>query len=86
MTPRNCINTRRSLPDGALPRGLSRRQAAEYVGISPSKFDAMIKNGIMPKPKIIGTRRVWDKWRLDEAFSELPGDECRDDDVWDKVS
>lgn len=76
---------RGALPQGALPRGLSRTEAAAYVGVGVSTFDSMVKSGTMPKPKTIGARRVWDKWKLDAAFSELPGDEeC--DDVWDRVS
>jgi len=74
------------LPDGALPRGLSRVEAARYIGVGTSTFDAMVKGGTMPKPKTIGARRVWDKWKLDVAFSELPGDEDCGDDVWDQVS
>src|SRR5262245_23845078 len=38
------------LPTGILPLGLSRVAAAFYVGVSPTKFDQMIKDGRMPKP------------------------------------
>jgi len=54
------------------PRGLSRVQAARYVGVSPSLFDAMVKDGRMPNPKRINSRTVWDRFRLDEAFEALP--------------
>jgi hypothetical protein len=74
------------LPSGVLPRGLSRVQAAAYIGISPVTFDGMIKSGVMPKPKIIGARRVWDRHKLDAAFDELPGDEdTGHHDHWDDV-
>lgn len=45
-------------------RGLSRVEAAEYIGVGASKFDAMVTDGRMPKPKKIDGRRVWDvrKW------------------------
>jgi predicted DNA-binding transcriptional regulator AlpA len=87
MTPRKGATARRSsLPEGALPRGLRREEAAAYIGVSPSTFDTMVKGGTMPKPKTIGARRVWDKWKLDAAFNELPGDEVCGDDVWDQVS
>lgn len=62
-----------ALPLGCLPRGLSREQAAEYVGIGVTKFDEMIKDGRMPKPRRIDNRTVWDRIALDAAFSELPG-------------
>ena len=54
------------------PRGLSRSRAAEYVGCSPRKFDQMILNGLMPAPRMIGTKKIWDRVELDEAFEELP--------------
>lgn len=54
------------------PRGLSRSEAAAYLGISPSLFDQMVKDGRMPPPKRINSRTVWDRRRLDEAFEELP--------------
>ena len=54
------------------PRGLSRSCAAEYVGCSPRKFDQMILNGLMPAPRLIGTKKIWDRVELDEAFEELP--------------
>ena len=57
------------------PRGLSRIQAASYVGVSPTLFDEMVKDGRMPLPKRINTRTVWDKRQLDEAFAALPGGE-----------
>lgn len=54
-----------------LPRGLSRVQAAHYVGVSASMFDEMVKDGRMPKPKRINSRTVWDRHQLDEAFDAL---------------
>src|SRR6516225_4773854 len=54
------------------PRGLSRVEAAVYVGVSPSLFDAMVKDGRMPQPKRINSRTVWDRRRLDDAFEALP--------------
>ena len=54
------------------PRGLSRSCAAEYVVCSPRKFDQMILDGLMPAPRLIGTKKIWDRVELDEAFEELP--------------
>lgn len=56
-------------------RGLSREQAAAYVGISPSLFDAMVHDGRMPQAKEINRRKVWDVLALDAAFDALPGGE-----------
>jgi predicted DNA-binding transcriptional regulator AlpA len=54
------------------PRGLSRIGAASYLGVSPSLFDEMVKDGRMPQPKRINSRAVWDRRQLDEAFEDLP--------------
>jgi predicted DNA-binding transcriptional regulator AlpA len=53
-------------------RGLRREEAAIYVGISPRKFDQMVMDGRMPKPKHIDGARVWDLGLLDMHFSGLP--------------
>jgi hypothetical protein len=63
-----------ALPPNLSPRGLSREAAAEYIGISPVKFDELVGAGSMPSPKRIGTRKIWDVRKLDAAFACLPGD------------
>jgi predicted DNA-binding transcriptional regulator AlpA len=60
-----------SLPPSLAPRGLSRVQAAEYIGVGVSKFDEMVRDGRMPRPKRVDTRTIWDRLELDEAFSAL---------------
>lgn len=56
-----------------LPRGLSRTQAAVYVGVSTSLFDQMVTDGRMPPPREINRRRIWDRHQVDASFDELPG-------------
>ena len=70
------------LPHSLPPRGLSRVQAAAYVGVSPSFFDALVFEGRMPKPKRLNTRTIWDRLRLDDAFAALPDDEMAN--PWDE--
>ena len=53
-------------------RGLPRVAASEYVGCSPRKFDAMVADGEMPQPRLIGAKKVWDRLELDEFFEALP--------------
>lgn len=65
------------------PRGLSRVQAAAYIGVSPSLFDELVKDGRMPRPKRINSRTVWDRIRLDEAFEAILDDESRAANPWD---
>jgi hypothetical protein len=63
-------------------RGLSRIEAAAYVGVSPSLFDLMVQDGRMPGPKLINTRTVWDRFAVDRAFDQLPNRDQAVDDEW----
>lgn len=74
------------LPPSLPPRGLDRAQAAAYVGLSPSTFDKLVRDGRMPKPTHIGARVVWDRIKVDEAFSALLDNDDRDDDPWAKAA
>ena len=65
------------------PRGMCRADAAAYIGVSPSMFDAMVRDGRMPGPKLINTRTVWDRFALDHAFEALPDRDSRN--PWDEV-
>ncbi len=72
------------LPISLPPRGLSREQAAAYIGVSASLFDEMVKDGRMPKPKRPNARTIWDRQQLDRAFDRLPGgDNDSDGGEWD---
>jgi predicted DNA-binding transcriptional regulator AlpA len=73
-------NAADQLPPSLPPRGLSRSEAAAYLGISASLFDELVKDGRMPPPKRINSRTVWDRKRLDEAFEALPGGDS--DNPW----
>jgi predicted DNA-binding transcriptional regulator AlpA len=68
------------------PRGLSRVAAANYVGISPTTFDQLVKDGRMPPPKRINSRTIWDIRQLDEAFEALPSDKYEDRDPFESVT
>jgi predicted DNA-binding transcriptional regulator AlpA len=74
------------LPRSLPPRGLSRAEAAAYVGISPSLFDMMIKDRRMPGPKRINSRAVWDRIKLDLAFDALPDDDAALRNPWDEIA
>jgi len=72
------------LPLSLAPRGLSRVQAAEYIGIGVTKFDEMVDDGRMPRPKRIDGRLVWDRIKLDEAFDALDDDAALKNE-WDDL-
>lgn len=57
---------------GFMPRGLSRLEAAYYVGVSTTLFDEMVRDGRAPSPRLINTRTVWDAREMDAAFDNLP--------------
>jgi predicted DNA-binding transcriptional regulator AlpA len=54
-----------------IPRGLSRVEAARYIGVSPGTFDKLVEDSVMPKPKQIRARRVWDRVEVDAAFTSM---------------
>jgi hypothetical protein len=82
MTPER----RSVLPSSLPPRGLSRVEAAAYVGVSPSLFDQMVGDGRMPGPKTVNARVIWDRLKLDEAFGALPDRDGEEPgNPWDKA-
>lgn len=56
------------------PRGLSRLESARHVGVSASYFDQLVRDGLMPKPKRVGARVIWDRVKLEAFFEALPED------------
>ena len=66
------MSERNVLPASLAPRGLSRVEAAAYVGVSPSTFDRLVADRHMPGPKRVFARMVWDRRELDLAFEALP--------------
>lgn len=56
------------------PRGLRHPAAANYVGMKLTKFDSMVGDGRMPKPRRVDGVVVWDRHELDTAFDDLPRD------------
>jgi predicted DNA-binding transcriptional regulator AlpA len=74
------------LPQSLAPRGLSRAQSAAYIGISPTLFDELVKDGRMPQPIRLNSRVLWDRLQLDEAFAALSDADRGNDDPWSKCA
>jgi excisionase family DNA binding protein len=77
-----------ALPLTLPPRLVSRDAAAAYVCVSPNTFDEMVKDGRMPRPRVLGgKRRAWDVRALDAAVDALPihCDGSPPDRTWDDV-
>jgi hypothetical protein len=75
------------LPPSLPPLGLSRVVAAEYVGVGPTLFDEMVRDGRMPRAKRVNSRVIWDRREIELAFAALPTDgaEASDENPWDEV-
>jgi hypothetical protein len=54
-------------------RGMSRAEAARFVGVSPTKFDELVRDGRMPRPTKIDDEEVFDLIQLDLAFDRITG-------------
>ena len=70
MTRSTALSAVRPIPR----RGLSRVEAAMYIGVSAGKFDELVRDGRMPGPKRIDGRKIWDVRDLDVAFDALPSE------------
>ena len=55
-----------------------------YIGISPSKFDELVKDGRMPKALPLDGRKLWDLRKLDAAFDAL--DDGPPDSSWENFA
>lgn len=79
------MNARASLSESRpIPRrGLSREEAAMYIGVGATKFDEMLADGRMPPPRRIDGRKVWDVRALDLAFDALPVEATGNGTSWD---
>jgi len=73
------------LPPSLAPRGLSRLQSAEYIGVGGTKFDEMVADGRMPAPVKIDGRTVWDRAKIDEAFAALSESAASGKSGWDRL-
>jgi predicted DNA-binding transcriptional regulator AlpA len=77
-----------ALPPNLAPRLIGRDAAAAYVSVAPNTFDAMVRDGRMPRPRILTAgRKAWDVRLLDQAIDGLPldgEDVGTDNDGWDE--
>jgi predicted DNA-binding transcriptional regulator AlpA len=51
--------------------GLSRIEAAAYIGVSPSTFDKLVADGRMPQSVRLNDRVIWDRKRVEDAWARL---------------
>ena len=53
---------------------VSRDEAARYFGVGVTKFDEMVSDRRMPRPKRVDGRVIWDRLKIEAAFTDLPED------------
>lgn len=65
------------------PASLRRTDAARYCGISPSHFDRVVRESVMPAPHSMLGTKVWLRRELDDALfslavigEEMEGNSC----------
>jgi Helix-turn-helix domain len=63
-------------------RGLSRVEAATYLGVSPSKFDELRKSGRIGPAKVLDGRKLYAIEVLDEFFDALPDESFDTTEDW----
>jgi predicted DNA-binding transcriptional regulator AlpA len=77
-----------ALPPSLPPRLIGREAAAAYICVSPNTFDGMVRDGRMPRPRLLSEhRRAWDVRELDLAIDRLPfdGNDAPIDETWSDV-
>ncbi len=57
-------------------QSLNRIEAARYVGVSPTRFDQLVREKLMPAAKRVGVRRISDVRALDPAFDTFPTEDA----------
>jgi len=66
------VPSRGSLVQPPVALGLSRAEAAAFVGVGVSLFDEMVKDARMPPPRKANSRLIWSRVELEKAFADLP--------------
>ncbi len=77
---------RRDAPCPREPIGLSREEAAAFIGVSVWLFEKAVENGRMPAPFELFGRVIWDADEIAKALRRLPrrGGQGQDDEASDK--
>ena len=78
----------RTLPANLTPRAVCREDAAGYLSISPTHFNKLVRDGLLPQPMALGGRRVWDVRALDRVLDRAldAWPESGDTNPWDTVA
>jgi hypothetical protein len=59
---------------------VSKSSAAAMLNLSPGKFSELVETGAMPKPRCVGSRRLWLVTELYTCAAALPSQD--EEDSW----
>lgn len=63
-----------ALSGSVAPIAVNARGAAYLLNLSAGTFQKLVEGGVMPKPRRIGTRVLWDLEEVRAAFRSIPQD------------
>ncbi len=79
---------RDAMPMLPLVFGLPELEAAASIGVSQTKFRELVASRLMPDPRLVGGKLVYDVDELRSAFKSLPhrGEDIEDEqDTWNDL-
>tara|TARA_R110002073_G_scaffold88479_4_gene209962 strand:- start:97 stop:333 length:237 start_codon:yes stop_codon:yes gene_type:complete len=62
---------------------VSKSSAAAMLNLSPGKFHELVQSGAMPRPRCVGSRRLWLVNELYTCAGALPSQD--EEDTWDDL-
>ena len=68
------------------PLGLLKHAAAQYLSLPIHRFDELVRSKLLPRPKLVAGREIWDREELRLHFKSLPDnaeDQVSVDNTWD---
>lgn len=60
------------LPPSLVPIGVGRVKAAALLDIGATLFDQLVADGLLPQPRELRGRLIWDVEEIGEAFRRIP--------------
>jgi predicted DNA-binding transcriptional regulator AlpA len=66
------MSRRRAIECPREPIGLSAEEAAAFIGVSASTFQKAVDERLMPSPRTLFKRVLWDADEVRMAFRQLP--------------
>jgi len=71
------------LPPSLVPFGVGRDKAAALLDIGATLFDQLVSEGLLPQPRELRGRLVWDVDEIGEFFRRIPHRGDREENPWD---